>query len=46
MGKLLGESYIVNLVADNPQLQWYVTNFEIGRSYPRDTSNFDVVGEQ
>lgn len=28
---------LINLVADNPQLRWYVTSFEIGRSYPRDT---------
>jgi phosphoadenosine phosphosulfate reductase len=28
---------LVNLVADNPQIRWYVTKLEIGRSYPRDT---------
>jgi phosphoadenosine phosphosulfate reductase len=28
---------LVNLVADNPQIRWYVTNLEIGRSYQRDT---------
>ena len=28
---------LVNLVADNPQMRWYVTKLEIGRSYPRDT---------
>lgn len=26
-----------NLVADNPQIRWYVNNFELGRSYPRET---------
>lgn len=28
---------LINLVANNPQLRWYVTKLEIGRSYPRDT---------
>lgn len=28
---------LINLVADNPQIKWYVTNLELGRSYPRDT---------
>lgn len=28
---------LVNLAANNPQIRWYISNFEIGRSYPRDT---------
>jgi phosphoadenosine phosphosulfate reductase len=28
---------LTNLVADNPQIRWYVTNLELGRSYQRDT---------
>jgi phosphoadenosine phosphosulfate reductase len=28
---------LINLVADNPQIRWYVTKLEIGRNYPRDT---------
>lgn len=28
---------LINLVSNNPQLRWYVTKLEIGRSYPRDT---------
>lgn len=28
---------LVNLVADNPQIRWYVTKLEIGRTYPRNT---------
>ena len=28
---------LINLVADNPQIRWYITNIELGRAYPRDT---------
>ena len=28
---------LINLVADNPQMRWYVANLELARSYPRDT---------
>lgn len=28
---------LVNLVTDNPQLNWYVTNLELEQPYPRDT---------
>ncbi|MGV8058732.1 MAG: phosphoadenosine phosphosulfate reductase family protein [Smithellaceae bacterium] len=28
---------LVNLVADNPQIRWYVTNLELRRAYPHDT---------
>jgi phosphoadenosine phosphosulfate reductase len=28
---------LINLAADNPQIRWYVSNLELGRSYPRDT---------
>ena len=28
---------LINLVAENPQMGWYVTNFEIGRGYARQT---------
>lgn len=28
---------LTNLVADNPQIRWYVNNLELGRSYQRDT---------
>jgi len=26
---------LINLVAENPQVKWYVENFELGRSYPK-----------
>jgi phosphoadenosine phosphosulfate reductase len=26
---------LINLVAENPQVKWYVTNFELGSSYPK-----------
>jgi phosphoadenosine phosphosulfate reductase len=26
---------LINLVAENPQMQWYVNNFDIGRTYTR-----------
>jgi phosphoadenosine phosphosulfate reductase len=26
---------LVNLAAENPQIQWYIQNLEVGRSYPR-----------
>lgn len=26
---------LINLVAENPQIQWYVNNFDIGRTYAR-----------
>jgi phosphoadenosine phosphosulfate reductase len=28
---------LVNLVASNPQIRWYVVNLEVGRNYPRNT---------
>ena len=28
---------VINLVTENPQIQWYVNNLEIGQAYPRDT---------
>ncbi|MDD2476890.1 MAG: phosphoadenosine phosphosulfate reductase family protein, partial [Dysgonamonadaceae bacterium] len=28
---------LVNLVADNPQICWYVSNFDVGQLYPKDT---------
>lgn len=28
---------LANLAADNPQIQWYIKNLEIGRIYPRKT---------
>ena len=28
---------LINLVAENPQMQWYVNNFDIGRIYARQT---------
>jgi phosphoadenosine phosphosulfate reductase len=28
---------LVNLVAENPQIEWYVNNFDVGRTYNRQT---------
>lgn len=28
---------LINLVNNNPQIEWYIKNFDIGRSYPRQT---------
>lgn len=28
---------LVNLVAENPQMEWYVNNFDVGRTYARQT---------
>ena len=28
---------LINLVAENPQMEWYVKNFDIGRTYARQT---------
>jgi phosphoadenosine phosphosulfate reductase len=28
---------LINLINENPQLEWYVNTFDIGRSYPRQT---------
>jgi phosphoadenosine phosphosulfate reductase len=28
---------LINLVAENPQMEWYVNNFDVGRTYARQT---------
>jgi phosphoadenosine phosphosulfate reductase len=28
---------LINLVAENPQVEWYVSNFDVGRTYARQT---------
>ena len=28
---------LINLVSENPQMEWYVNNFDVGRSYARQT---------
>jgi len=28
---------LINLVAENPQIEWYVNNFDVGRTYARQT---------
>lgn len=28
---------LINLVSENPQMEWYVTNFDVGRAYTRQT---------
>ncbi len=28
---------LINLVAENPQMEWYVNNFDVGRTYARET---------
>lgn len=28
---------LINLVAENPQIEWYIKNFELGHFYPRNT---------
>ncbi|MFW0884752.1 phosphoadenosine phosphosulfate reductase family protein [Candidatus Acidulodesulfobacterium sp. H_13] len=29
---------LINLVAENPQMEWYVNNFDVGRNYARQTA--------
>ncbi len=31
---------LINLVSENPQMEWYVTNFDVGRMYARQTVEY------
>lgn len=36
---------LINLVAENPQIEWYINNFDVGRAYPRQTVEDMLIAE-